>query len=205
MKILINGQEKEDIRYTEQKIGGLLNYVSKSYVPSGEIISEVKVDGQVFLFDNGDKDMGECASVEVVTSPASKVLVEGLLQAYEMLKGYKSQLTGVADRLGTREHQDALRELAVSMDVLRWFGSLIDGLKHLMGVTHNADYKGMSIEEYRSKLNDALNQLVHAMESENFVLVADILKYDFIPCIVELENILPSLIKEADKRLSALS
>lgn len=205
MKLTVNGQEREDLASAEQSLQELIGYVSRTYVSPDEIISGVKLDGEEVSLEDENKTTEVCSSIEVSTTPTRTLLVDGLLQAHQMIEGFQSRVEGVADALTTPQHQNALIELAGCMDTVRWFDKLVDGIKILMGVTLQDNHAGASVLEYRAKLKETLSQINQSLQNENYVLASDIIRYDLIPCLRDLQNIFTSLIKEADRKMSALS
>lgn len=205
MKLTVNGQDREDFVSADKNLKDFIGYVAKTYVSSEEIISGVKLDGEAVSLEDDSKILETCSSIEVNTTPTSKLLVDGLLQAHQMLGSFQSRMEGMADALMTPQHQNALKELAECMVTVQWFDKLIDGIKRLMGVTLQDNQAGVTVDEYRVKLKDTLSQINQSLQNENYVLVSDIIRYDLVPCLRDLQTIMTSLIKEVDRKISALS
>ncbi len=200
MKLYINGCETKDVADSDEVIKDFVGRVSRTHVPAGQMISQVKVDDENMLWRGDDRQVSSCGCVEITTAPANEVLISGLLDAYHTCSSFQETLCAVADGLGTLQNQQALANLASSMETVQWLYTIVSGVERVLGISA----AGSAVSAVHAP-RTILTGIAGALEEENYVLVSDILRYELVPYIEELQKVLPALIKEADNKLLMLS
>jgi len=94
-------------------------------------------------------------------------------------------LQSAAGHLENSKKQEALTILGQAMDGIKWFHTVVTGMEKWPD-----NMETETIRKLRQQLDDALEQLIQALENNDFFLINDILIYDLIPSINNLFQLL---------------
>lgn len=205
MKFYINGEEKGIAGNGQNTLGDFVVHVSKSYISPGEIITDVRVNGQNAAWKEDTRPLESCQTIEITTSDVKRLLVGGLIDSYRLGESFSNRLRAVADGLATSDHQKALNDFVECLGVVQWFYTVLSGTQNLLGIAYDDILPGEKFAEHLHTLEGVLNNTSKALQDEDFVLLSDMIRYELAPRLDDFQKFLPALIKEAEKKLTALS
>jgi hypothetical protein len=191
LSCLIDGQVKHIHLNGADNLATILNNVNSDLAKGGRFIASLRVNGEEVEGDVKAADMclDVVNSIEITTeSPlclAGKILDEG----GNYLDGLMTFLTGVAGNYGAG-NENADDSFAEAIKGLQWFVQMTDFIENTLRLdfgrlTHN----GRTIKEYVNILNTILLEMAQAQESNDPVILADLLEYDLVPHLGEWKDI----------------
>lgn len=150
----------------------------------GRIVTDVFVNNQSFseIYPHQAEDMScdGISSVEVRSQPATELAVDMAGELEKVARMLESGARNVARLFREAQDADALELLQDELDVTRDFMAMTAHLRdqYLGGV--NADFMARS-----EKLSDLISEMSEVMENEDWVLLADLLEFEFAPLCEE--------------------
>jgi len=191
LNCLIDGQVKNIHLNNSVNLASILDNINSDLAKGGRFIASLRVNGEEVEGDikSADRCLDGIDSIEISTeSPlclAGKILDEG----ENYLDGLMSYLLGVAGNYGAgSEHAD--NSFAEALQGLQWFVQMTDFIECTLKLDFGGmTYNGRKITEYVKILNTILLEMAKAQESNDTVILADILEYDLVPHIGEWKSI----------------
>jgi hypothetical protein len=173
--------------------GELLDMLDAKAANDGTILSVARFDGvEEPSFREPDvvsRALNDVTRVEVKTAVPSEFLRECLIDTLEPLEECASAAVGLAAiyrRHDLSQGHEALAQLAANLHALMTIASMLDGP---IGVELGA-------EEQMVELGNAIDALVTAQSSEDWLTVADTLEYDLEPAIRRWTAIVTGIINQ---------
>jgi hypothetical protein len=191
LNCLIDGQVKSIDLNNSECLTTVLESINNDLAKGGRFIASLMVNGEEVEGDikATDRRLDGIDSIEITTeSPiclAGKILDGG----ENYLDGLMTFLMGVAGKYGAgAEHAE--NSFSEALQGLQWFVQMTDFIECTLRldfgrITHN----GRTITEYVNNLNTILLEMAKAQESNDQVILADLLEYDLVPHLGEWKNI----------------
>lgn len=194
MQVLMDGQMVAGADEAQRLEGLRLALRRERRVPQ-----RLLVDGQEFSLDSlGGLDGCGAAKVELETQGLGEAAVKGYAEAAAFLPKVAKVLERSADRLGLGEISEAMDDFSRVCQGVSWFFDLVGSLDKLLGA-HGED----SWEKDALELKTLLLQTEEAIEQQDWVLVADQLRYEWSPRLHAWCGRLPQAEAEATALLLA--
>lgn len=178
--IIVDGRQDERKISNFANLEEILADVMKDEQLAGRVITDVIVNDENFseIYPHQAEDMScdSITKIEIRSEPMDKLAVEmaGEMHKVATLMGNGARNVGKLFR--ENKNSDALELLQDLLDVTRDFMGLITKLRD--------QYLGGADEEFMSKtesLSDLLSEMSEVMENEDWVLLSDLLEYEFAP------------------------
>lgn len=176
------GKEIKDYANLEE----ILKDVMTDERMAGRVTTDVFVNDEGFseIYPHQAEDMAtdEISSVKIVTMPVDKMAVEISGEMDKVAKLMASGASNVARLLREGANTDAMELFQDLLDVTRDFMTLIANLrdKYLLQI-------GLDFQDQTEKFSDLLTEMSEVLESEDWILLADLLEYEFLPACTEWE------------------
>ena len=144
------------------------------------IITDVFVNNEIFseIYPHQAEDLASdnIESIEIRSVPASQMAIDISGEMTKVTKMMESGGKNVARLFREGKDSDALELLQDLLDVVRDFLAMVGDLRER--------YLGGTDDNFRTKtleLSDLLSEMSDILESEDWVLLADLLEYEFTP------------------------
>ncbi len=194
MKLLLNGQELDNIQPEPETLGAALFAIQDNHITDDQVISTIHVDGEPLTAEllaewkNRSLDDFDEAHIEAIkrnqlAARGLRILIEGLAeskndrdeivdhlcqgrstQAMTMLNGYLQIWNGAQQSL-----LSAGRLLEVDFETIEIYYPDSESGEHKVG----------SLKDVLDSLTDNLTEIKSALEAQDMVLLGDILEYEF--------------------------
>jgi hypothetical protein len=152
------------------------------------LINEVEVNEKYLKESLIDKD--EINKIEFFTKKTSSLINETLDEANEYLPKLKKGTKQTAS-LFRNSDDKAIKNYQLILNGLEWY---IEASSQITSLMNNEDYYQQG-QNMINEINKILSDLMVAYNKEDFVLVADILEYEIVDIIEELNEFNDKLIE----------
>ena len=178
--IIIDGAQSEKSIATFANLEELLKDVIQDDKMVNRVVTDVLVNNEAFSeiypHQAEDIDCSDISSIEVRSVPVAEMAVE---MSAEM--GKVAQMMGH----GAREVARLFRA-ASDTDALELFQDLLDVTRDFMGMLGElrARYTNGAVPDFdqkTEKFSNMLSEMGDVLENEDWILLADLLEYEFIP------------------------
>ncbi|MBQ7608602.1 MAG: hypothetical protein IJU76_11630 [Desulfovibrionaceae bacterium] len=193
--IIIDGQKSEKSIATFANLEQILTSVMQEKSMENRIITDVYVNNEIFseIYPHQAEDLASdsITSLEIRSVPSSQMALDIAGEMSKVARMMESGGKNVARLFRENKESDALELLQDLLDVVRDFLAMIGDLRER--------YLNGSNDEFRTKtleLSDLLTEMTEILESEDWVLLSDLLEYEFAPQCETWKEITQSLHKE---------
>ncbi|MCR4666446.1 MAG: hypothetical protein K5657_04030 [Desulfovibrio sp.] len=199
--IIIDGQKTDKTIATFANLEEILTDVMQEKCMQDRIITDVFVNNEIFseIYPHQAEDMASDSieSLEIRSVPATQMALDIAGEMNKVTAMMSCGGNNVARLFREGKESDALELLQDLLDVVRDFLAMIGDLRER--------YLGGSNEEFKTKtieLSDLLSEMSDILESEDWVLLADLLEYEFAPQCQDWQELSSALHKELMERFA---
>ncbi len=198
--IIIDGSQS-DMQVTNfSNLQEILVKVMEDSTMENRIITDVLVNKEQFseIYPHQAEDI-ESDFIEVVEVRSVPVTQMALDITEEMLKVSQLMMTGgkqIASLFRQAEDTEGLELLQDLLDVTRDFMGMIEALRNQFNLEKTEEFSANS-----EKLSSLLSEMAEVLESEDWVLFADLLEYEYVPTCEKWKQITQGLRQSIEKTL----
>lgn len=199
--IIIDGQKSDRSIAKFANLEQILTDVMQDKSMENRIITDVLVNNEIFseIYPHQAEDLSSdsISSLEIRSVPSSQMALDIAGEMGTVALMMESGGKNVARLFRENKESDALELLQDLLDVVRDFLAMVGDLRER--------YLGGSNEEFRTKtleLSDLLSEMTEILESEDWVLLSDLLDYEFAPQCEAWKTITKDLHKELMERFA---
>lgn len=177
-----NFNNLEEIIVTVMKEDSLENRVVTDVLVNNEAFSEI------YPHQAEDIEAAEIESVEIRSVPVGEMAVSITRELYKVVRLMSDGGRHVAELFRQADDAEALELLQDLLDVTRDFLAMIGVLRDEFTLKeHDSLNKG--IEE----ISALFSEMLEVMESEDWILLADLLEYEFLPAVDGWKQVIADL------------
>lgn len=195
--IIIDGNTSDLNINTFSNLEELLVRVSSDKQLENRVVTDVIVNNELFseLYPHQSEDVStsDLTSVEIRSIPVGELAVNMTSELHKVAKLLSSGSRTVARLFRQADDDEALEMLQDTLDVARDFMSMLSVLRTEFSL-ENDDQFNASVE----KLSALLSEMTEVLESEDWILLADLLEYEFVPVCGEWDNVVKNLQAKLD-------
>jgi len=199
MKVLVNGEELARMS-GEPTLGATLSAVQERHIESDHVISTVFLDGEALTAaqlsawkDRPASDFGEVR----VEAPCRRELAgHGLRLLSEGLAESNREREKIVDDFCQGRHGEAVGQLVGYLQVWDATQQTLASVTRMMGSEGDLGAEGGWLAEASGRieeLSEQLRQLKGALEAQDWVLLSDLLEYEFGPLTSDWQVMLAGL------------
>lgn len=178
--IKIDGSQTDYKIADFENLEKILTHLMEDERLKGRVITDVLVNGETFseIYPHQAEDMGvdTITSIEIKSEPLDKMAVEMSAEMHKVTTLMANGARNVGRLFREEKNADALELLQDVLDVTRDFMGTITKLRD--------QYLGGADAEFVTKteeLSNLVTEMSEVMESEDWVLLSDLLEYEFAP------------------------
>lgn len=178
--IIVDGRESQEKIASFANLEEVLANVMNDESMNDRIVTDVLVNNEsfseIYPHQAGDMPCDDIESVEIRTEPSLKMAVEMSGELGKVARMMASAAESCASLLREGKDRDALELFQNLLDVTRDFMGMLSHLR--------ISYLGGADEEFGRKVesfSDLLSEMSEVLESEDLVLLSDLLEYEFAP------------------------
>lgn len=190
-----------DGRQSTMEIGNFANLeellvkVMEEEVADGNIVTDVYVNQETFteIYPHHAEDIesDEIQSVEVRTVTLNQMATDVTQELFTVIKIMQNGSKGVATNLRQADIAEGLEILQDLLDVTRHFLSTI-------GVLHQRfpHQDEAPLQETTDSLDRLLTEMSEVMNDQDWLLLADLLEYEFLPACENWDQVLKAFVED---------
>lgn len=156
------------------------------------VVTDVKVNEEPFTeiypHQAEDIELSEVESVEIVTMATGDMAVEITLELYKVVNIMAEGSKRIAELFRQADDAEALETYQDLIEVMRNFLNMIGILRDEYSLKDHVDYLD-SAEE----LNTMFTEMSAVLENEDWILLADLLEYEFLPAVEKWKKVIKQL------------
>lgn len=178
----------------------LVKLMEENYMDN-RVITDVLVDNEnfseIYPHQAEDIETSDIRSVEIVTVPMKTMAVDITRELYKVVRLMNEGGKHVAELFRKADDAEALEVYQDLLDVTRDFLGMIGVLRDEFTLENHVEFN-----EAVEDLSDLFSEMADVMENEDWILLADILEYEFIPATDKWKKVVAQLredIRESEK------
>ena len=152
---------------------------------------------EVYPHQAEDIPTNEISSVEIVSVPVPEMAVNITRELYKVVRLMSEGGRSVADLFRQADDAEALELYQDLLDVTRDFLGMLGVLRDEFSLRDSTTFNE-NVEE----LTNLFSEMVEVTENEDWILLADLLEYEFLPAVDKWKKVIANLredIREAAK------
>jgi hypothetical protein len=200
MKVTIDGRLREDLSFGQDQTleQALLEINQLLLVDEKRIISEIKVDETVPDLDMSltpDKvSVEDILAVSFQTQDIGHALLVSIEAAETRLVVFKDNLDAIVNHIISDEIDQGMQALKTGIESMIFFfdalhQSTLASLVDMQEIPLDAG----TLNDYITKLNEMLKELVSAMNNSDYTLINDYLEYEIEPALEKIIGVVPEI------------
>lgn len=159
---------------------------------AGRIVTDVMVNGEpfseIYPHQAEDVETAEIETVEIVSMPTTEMAVNITRELYKVVTLMDHGARRVAELFRKADDSEALEVYQDLLDVTRDFMGMIGVLRGEFSLKRNANFNDAAEE-----LSSLFSEMVEVIENEDWILLADLLEYEFIPAVERWKKVVAQL------------
>jgi hypothetical protein len=156
------------------------------------IVTDVMINDEPFTeiypHQSEDIEMSDVQSVEIVTMSTGDMAVEVTLELYKVVNIMSEGGKRVAQLFRQADDAEALDTYQDLLEVIRNFLRTIGVLRDEYSLKDNAQYTQAAEE-----LNEMFTEMSSVLENEDWILLADLLEYEFLPAVEKWKKVIKQI------------
>lgn len=177
--------------------------VQRGYCEPGHVVVGLRCDG----LEVGPGEMeatlrrptSQCRRLEIYTGSQSDLVADAMRQSSLALNEAASQHHQIVEMLSAGRVTDGVAQLARSLEIWKGVHDAISQSVRMLGIAP-ADLviEGRSLDELIVEPRELLMNVKSALEARDYVLLADILQYEFDVVVARWQSIIAELLRRAE-------
>jgi len=156
------------------------------------VVTDVLVNNEnfseIYPHQAEDIETGEISSVEIVSMPVQDMAVNITRELYKVVRLMNEGGRQVADLFRQADDSEALEVYQDLLDVIRDFLSMIGVLRNEFTLSKNQQFNDAVAE-----ISNLFSEMGDVMENEDWILLADILEYEFVPATEKWKKVIAKI------------
>ena len=193
-----------DGRQTDMKLDSFANLeeilvkvLTEDYLEN-RIVTDVLVNEETFseIYPHQAEDVqtDEIRSLEIRTVPVGEMAVNISRELYKVIQVMTSGAKQVATLFRQADDTEALELLQDLIDVTRDFMGMISTLRAEFSLRGGVDFQ-TNVDQ----ISDLLTEMTEVLENEDWILLADLLEYEFLPVCENWKQVIQALREDIRK------
>jgi len=190
--IIIDGKQYDIGSHNFENLEQVFNKVVEEGHLEDRVVTDVKVNeesfSEIYPHQAEDIEMAEIQSVEITTMATNDMAVEITLELYKVVNIMAEGGKRVAELFRQADDAEALETYQDLIDVIRNFLNMIGILRDEYSLKDHPEYVA-SAEE----MNEMFTEMGSVLENEDWILLADLLEYEFLPAVEKWKKVIKHL------------
>jgi hypothetical protein len=184
VELFVNDARVEDFRCEAATLGDAIRQVQDACCPAGHIVVAFRCDGLEIPAHEMDAQLqrpaAEFKRLEVLTGTQSQLVRDAMTQAHEALDATAEELGSIADQITAGQIVEGVESLARSLNVWQQVHEAIaKSIQMLRLDPEGMEVEGESLVHAIRRPKDMLLQIKDALVAKDYVLLSDVLHYEF--------------------------
>ncbi|WP_045221162.1 hypothetical protein [Desulfonatronum thioautotrophicum] len=198
--IIIDGQKSDFSITNYTNLDELLIGLMSMKHLDNRIVTDVFVNDEAFSeiypHQAEDVDCRDIQKVEIKTMGVSEMGVNIARELYKVIRLMSEGSKQVADLFRRADDAEALEMYQDLLDVTRDFLSMIGALRDEFALSANPQF-----EDAINELSELFTEMLEVQENEDWILLSDLLEYEFHPLVERWKSIVAQLREDVRKSI----
>ena len=210
MDIFINDKKLDGAGNEEQTVQDVVVRIQENHCPPNHIVMGIMCDGMPIeggkMAEAMIRPIVDIQRLDVITSTKEALVADAMVQASATLEDTESACQRVAELVSEAKSQEAVVLLGQCLSVWQQIHEAV--AKSIAMLELDADsitIRDESLDSIIGKPKGVLLQMKSALESQDHVLLADILQYEFSEVTDSWHSVITMLRTQAEERLNKLA
>ncbi len=190
--IVVDGRETGLSIQSFENLEQLLLKVVEDKHLEGRIVTDVLVNkeqfSEIYPHQAEDIEASGIESVEIVSMPTAEMAVNITRELYKVVTLMDHGARRVADLFRKADDGEALEVYQDLLDVTRDFLGMVGVLRGEFSLKHSDDFN-----QAAEDLSGLFSEMLEVIENEDWILLADLLEYEFTPAVERWKKIIAQL------------
>lgn len=190
--LLIDGQKSELDFANFTNLDQVFIKVMEDGLLNDRVVTDVFINNEpfseIYPHQSEDIDITDLKTVEIRTMPVGEVAVEITRELYKVVTLMGEGASRVAELFRQADDAEALETYQDLVDVTRDFIGMISTLR---GEFALKDYR--EFMEASDQLSTLFSEMTTVMTNEDWILLADLLEYEFLPAVNRWKKVVAQL------------
>ncbi len=198
--IVIDGHESELAVQNFENLEEVFVKIMEDGHLENRVVTDVFINEEPFseIYPHQAEDIqtGDINSLEIRSVPVKEMAVDITRELYKVVNLMAEGGKRVSTMFRQADDGEALETYQDLLDVTRSFVGMIAVLRDQFSLTEHESFKD-SAEEF----SNLFTEMVEVLENEDWILLADLLEYEFLPAVNKWKKVVASLredIRKAD-------
>jgi len=192
--IIIDGQERSFKVNNFANLEELLVKVMEQDYLENRVVTDVLINdesfSEIYPHQAEDIETREIASVEIRSVPVAEMAMSISRELYKVVQIMSEGSRKVAELFRQADDSEALETYQDLLEVIRDFLGMIGVLRNEFSLQEQKVFNE-AVEE----ISSLLGEMTEVMENEDWILLADLLEYEFLPAVDKWKQVI-HLIRE---------
>ncbi len=193
--IVVDGRTSDLSVKNFSNLEDLLVNVMESDKMNQRIVTDVLVDDEAFSeiypHQSEDIDTSDMNKVEIVTMDTRDMAVNITRELYKVITLMSRGGSQVAEYFRQADDAEALDMYQDLLEVTRDFMGMVGTLTNEFRISHSSRMK-KAVE----RLSELFSEMIEVQENEDWVLLSDLLEYEFLPLVENWKKIIAEIREE---------
>lgn len=180
--ILIDGRKQDMDVSSFQNLDQIFIKVMEDGTLEDRVVTDVFVNdkpfSEIYPHQAEDIDLSDVKTVEIRTLGVAEVAVEITRELYKVVTLMGEGATRVAEMFRQAEDAEALETYQDLLDVTRDFIGMVSVLRGEFALKDHKEFL-----EASDQLSVLFSEMTEVLENEDWILLADLLEYEFLPAV----------------------
>ncbi|GFK94551.1 hypothetical protein NNJEOMEG_02397 [Fundidesulfovibrio magnetotacticus] len=190
--IMVDGRETGLAVQSFENLEQLLVKVMEDKHLEGRIVTDVLVNkepfSEIYPHQAEDVDASGIETVEIVSVATSEMAVNITRELYKVVTLMDRGARRVADLFRKADDAEALEVYQDLMDVTRDFLGMIGVLRNEFSLKQTPGFN-----QAANEISALFSEMLEVLENEDWILLADLLEYEFIPAVERWKKVIAQL------------
>ncbi|BDU51071.1 hypothetical protein [Haliovirga abyssi] len=179
-----------DIEKTDD-LDTIIKEVENFIKETGKVIISINIDGRA-LEDVDNVTINEVKKIEFETQIPQVLLLESFQEMNNYIYKLKDGIQNIVNLLAIEEESEAFTIIVQLTNGLEWIDNVFSSVKEILGI----EFKKIEFDELIESFQNIVESIVESIEDRDYVLLSDILEYELLDMLEDIEKKLPILYDE---------
>ncbi len=190
--ILIDGQKSDLVIQDYENLEQIITEVVENGHVSERVVTDVLLNSEPFseIYPHQAEDIeaNEISKLEIMTVPVQQMAGDIVNELYKVVKLMASGGREVATLFRQADDAEALETYQDLLDVTRSFITMIGVIREEFSMQNHPSFQAASQE-----LSSLFSEMTEVLTNEDWILLADLLEYEFQPAVAKWEKVIDQL------------
>jgi hypothetical protein len=193
MEVLIDGKPIQEEPEGEN-LQEIMKHIMSNWVSPDRALRELKVNGDFYkeaeMGSAETIERGRVTKLEVETAEGRELALDFLSAADNYPPAIAGAVGEVAELFRVSDEREASERYINVLETLQLFLTMLEESRRMLNLDlHSIVYQGRTVADALTRLSEMIKDLLNAQESEDWVLLADLLEYDLKPELLGWQEI----------------